>query len=124
VVSDGPDDYPLVSALDYLIILDQVAVNESQGKIRDNAIVITDKRTVEDPPKGDYRWYELPVSETAIKLGNRRIANTIALGALAALGGLVERDTLEEFVVKRSPKAFVDLNRDAFAAGWDMAGTV
>ncbi|MCP4984028.1 MAG: pyruvate ferredoxin oxidoreductase, partial [Gammaproteobacteria bacterium] len=45
VVSDGPADYPLVSELDYLIILDQVAVAESEGMIKEGAIVITDSKT-------------------------------------------------------------------------------
>ncbi|HHI81953.1 MAG TPA: pyruvate ferredoxin oxidoreductase, partial [Rhizobiales bacterium] len=42
VVSDGVADYPLVSGLDFLVVLDQVAVSESASLIRDDAIVITD----------------------------------------------------------------------------------
>ncbi len=122
VVSDGPVDYPLVSEMDYLVILDQVAVDESDGMINDRAIVITDSKTVTSPPKGKFKLVELPVSEAALKLGNRRVANTIALSALAALGDLVDRETLEKVVVSRSPKAFVELNQEALALGWDMAG--
>lgn len=121
VVSDGPPDYPLVSALDYLVVLDQVAVATSRGMIRDTATVITDAKTVREPPTGPFKIVQLPVSETAIRLGNRRIANTIALAALAALGDLCDRGTLEKVVSSRSPKAYLDLNQEALNKGWEMA---
>ena len=121
VVSDGEADYPLVSEIDYLVILDQVAVAASRGMIRPEAIVITDAKTVTEPPPGKFRLAELPVSETAITLGNRRIANIVALSALTAMGGLCDRDALTQTVLRRSPKTYVDLNMDALAAGWELA---
>lgn len=122
VISDGPVDYPLVTTLDYAIILHQVAVSDCDGFLRDGAIVITDSRTVPEPPKGDFKLIQLPILETAIKLGNRRVANTIALGALTATGDLCERELLEEVVAARSPAAFVELNKEALGVGWDMVG--
>ncbi len=120
VVSDGLADYPLVCELDYLVILDQVAVAASHGMIRNTATVLTDAKTVPDPPSGQFRLVQLPMTETAIRLGNRRIANTIALAALTALGNLCDRSTLETMVSSRSPKAFLDLNQEAVSQGWDM----
>ena len=122
VVSDGEADYPLVSELDYLVVLDQIAVATSKRRIRDTAIVVTDRKTVPEPPPGDFKLVELPVLETALALGNRRIASMIALSALTALGGLCDRATLEETVVRRSPERFRDLNREAVNKGWEMAG--
>ncbi len=121
VVANGPVDFPLVSKLDYLVILDQVAVSESDGLIRDTAIVLTDSKTVTQPPKGKFRLVELPVQKAAMALGNRRIANTIALAAITALGDLCSREVLEKAVASRSPKAYIDLNQDALAKGWEMA---
>lgn len=121
VVSDGPADYPLVTGLDYIVILDQVAVEESRDLIRDGAVIVTDSKMVTEPPQGDFKLVQLPMLETAIALGNRRIANTIALSVLAAVGNLCERKTLEKIVTARSPKAFIDLNQDALAKGWEMA---
>ncbi|HFC04308.1 MAG TPA: pyruvate ferredoxin oxidoreductase [Rhizobiales bacterium] len=123
VVSDGPADYPLVTGLDYLVILDQVAVAESKDLIRDGAVIVTDSKMVTEPPKGNFRLVQLPMLETAIGLGNRRIANTIALSVLASVGKLCDRQTLEKVVTARSPKAFLDLNQDAMARGWEMAAS-
>jgi len=121
VVSEGPADYPLITGLDYLVILDQVAVEESADLIRDGAVVLTDSKMVTEPPAGNFKLVQLPMTETAIALGNRRIANTIALAALTALGGLCAREVLEKVVTSRSPKAYVELNQDALAKGWEMA---
>ncbi len=121
VISEDKVDYPLVSALDYAVILHQVAVADCDGYLRDSAIVITDSKLVGEPPKGKFKLVELPILETAIKLGNRRVANTIALAALTALGGLCEREVLEEVVADRSPPAFADLNKEALATGWAMS---
>ena len=121
VISEDKVDYPLVSALDYAVILHQVAVADCDGYLRDSAIVITDSKLVGEPPKGKFKLVELPILETAIKLGNRRVANTIALAALTALGGLCERELLEEMVADRSPPAFADLNKEALATGWAMS---
>ncbi len=121
VVSDGLADFPLALSLDYLVILDQVAVGASVGMISNGATIVTDAKTVTEPPTGEFQLIELPVLETAIELGNRRIANTIALGALSALGKLCNQVTLEKTVTARSPAAFVDLNREALARGWRMA---
>ncbi|MCP5082060.1 MAG: pyruvate ferredoxin oxidoreductase [Alphaproteobacteria bacterium] len=121
VVSDGEADYPLVSEIDCLVILDQVAVAASRDMIRPEAIVVTDAKTVTEPPAGSFRLAELPLSETAITLGNRRIANIVALSALTAMGGLCDRDVLKQTVLRRSPKTYVDLNMDALHAGWELA---
>jgi len=121
VVSDGEADYPLVSEIDYLVILDQVAVAASKDMIRREAIVLTDAKTVTEPPSGNFRLVELPVSETAISLGNRRIGNVVVLSALTAMGGLCDRDALKQTVLRRSPKTYQDLNMDALKAGWELA---
>lgn len=120
VISENPVDFPLANNLDYAIILHQIAVPDCDGFLRQSATVITDNRTVTEPPKGDFKLIELPINETALKLGNRRVANTIALAALTAVGNLCDRETLEQVVAQRSPKAFTDLNQEALDSGWKM----
>ncbi len=120
VISENPVDFPLANDLDYAIILHQIAVADCDGFLRDSATVITDNKMVLEPPKGRFKLVELPISETALKLGNRRVANTIALAALTALGELCEREILETVVAQRSPPAFKDLNQEALALGWSM----
>jgi 2-oxoglutarate ferredoxin oxidoreductase subunit gamma len=120
VTSGGEVDFPLATALDYLVLLDRLAVKPSWALLKPGALVIADTRLCPELPKGDYRAHHLPLSRTAIELGSERVANIVALGALAALSGVCERKALEQAVRAETPKSFLDLNLDALAAGYRL----
>ena len=120
VVSSGEVDFPLVTALDCLVLLDRMAVKPSWPLLKPEALVIADTRLCPELPGGDYRAHALPLSRTAIELGSERVANIVALGALAALSGICERKALEQAVHAETPKSFLDLNLDALAAGYRL----
>ncbi len=120
VVSNATVDYPLATALDYLIVLDQGAVEASRAMLRDGSTIIVDSRHVTEPPKGNFVIHSLPLSETAVKLGNERVANIVCLGALIGLGGICSFETLVETVRAGVPKKFLDLNLEAVAVGHEM----
>jgi 2-oxoglutarate ferredoxin oxidoreductase subunit gamma len=120
VISDGEVDYPLATAVDCLVLLDRLAVKPSWPLLKAGALVMADTRLCPDLPQGDYRGYHLPLTRTAIELGSERVANIVALGALAALAGICERNALEQAVRAETPKSFLDLNMDALAAGYRL----
>jgi 2-oxoglutarate ferredoxin oxidoreductase subunit gamma len=122
IVTSGEEvDYPLATALDSLVLLDRMAVPPSWPLLRPGALVIADTRLCPELPEGDVRALHLPMTRTAIELGSERVANIVALGALAALTGLCDRETLERAVRSETPRAFLDLNADALAAGFRLA---
>lgn len=125
VVSEDEVDYPLATALDCVVLLDSMAVKPSWPLLKPDALVIADTRLCPELPKqkkgAAYRGYHLPLTRTAIELGSERVANIVALGALAQLAGLCDRKALEEAVRAETPKAFLDLNLDALAAGYKLA---
>ena len=88
VVTDGEVDFPLVTAIDYLVLLDRLAVKPSWPLLKPGAVVIADTRLCPDLPKGEYRSYHLPLSSTALELGSERVTNIVALGALVARSGI------------------------------------
>jgi 2-oxoglutarate ferredoxin oxidoreductase subunit gamma len=124
VVSEGEVDYPLATALDCLVLLDRMAVKPSWPLLKAGALVIADTRLCPQLPQGthrnDYRGYHLPLTRTAIELGSERVANIVALGALAALARLCDRQVLERAVRADTPKSFLELNLDALAAGYRL----
>ena len=121
VASDGEVDYPLATALDHLVLLDRMAVAPSWPLLKPGALVIADTRLCPTLPEGDCRALHLPMTRTAIELGSERVANIVALGALAALADLCDRETLERAVRSETPRAYLDLNMDALAAGFGLA---
>ena len=121
VISEGEVDFPLATEIDYLVLLDRLAVKPSWPLLKAGALVIADTRLCPALPEGDYRGYHLPLTRTAIELGSERVANIVALGALAALAGLCDRNALEQAVRAETPKSFLDLNLDALDAGYRIA---
>ncbi|MEE8433700.1 MAG: 2-oxoacid:acceptor oxidoreductase family protein [bacterium] len=121
VASDSMPDYPLVIQLDVLLILDQCAVKVSEGLVRSGGLVLVDAGQVPEPPNGDMLLYPLPFTETARQLGNVRVTNMVALGAMAALASLCEPETLRFAVRGNVPAAYVDMSLTALADGATLA---
>jgi 2-oxoglutarate ferredoxin oxidoreductase subunit gamma len=121
VVGDGDVDYPLATALDGLVLLDRLAIGPSWPLLRPGAIVLADTRLCPELPAGECRALMLPMTRTAIELGSERVANIVALGALAALAEVCTPEALARAVRAETPRSFVDLNMDALAAGQRMA---
>ncbi|MBE0623026.1 MAG: 2-oxoacid:acceptor oxidoreductase family protein [Burkholderiales bacterium] len=124
IVSEGEVDFPLATALDCLVLLDRMAVKPSWPLLKPDALVLADTRLCPELPEGNrdvkYRVHHLPLTRSAIELGSERVANIVALGALAAISGMCERKALERAVRADTPKSFLDLNLDALAAGYRL----
>jgi 2-oxoglutarate ferredoxin oxidoreductase subunit gamma len=120
VVSKTEVDFPLTTAIDYLVLLDRLAIKPSWPLLKPGALVIADTRLCPELPEGDYRCYHLPLSRTALQLGSERVTNIVALGALVALSGLCDRQRIEQAVRAETPRGFLDLNLDALAAGYSV----
>jgi 2-oxoglutarate ferredoxin oxidoreductase subunit gamma len=118
VITRGDVDYPLVTALDTLVLLDGIAVKPSWPLLKADAIVISDTRLCPEVPELGARLHRLPLTRTAIELGSERVANIVALGALVVIAGLSDRKALEQAVRNATPRSFLDLNLDALEAGF------
>jgi 2-oxoglutarate ferredoxin oxidoreductase subunit gamma len=117
VISEDSGDYPLATRLDMVAALSQVGLDRSLPLIRPGALLIVDERLVPDPPQADFDLHVLPIAATAVEAGSPRIANVVALGALARLGRLVADEILEQAVRLETPPKFADLNLAAARQG-------
>lgn len=117
VVSKGQAAFPLSRGLDFLLILDGAAAQASNGLLSAKTLVMVDRDLVPDPPVGDFTLLRLPFVESARKLGNKRIANILALSALISHTGICSSKTLEHVVRQKSPPKFARLNIEAFERG-------
>jgi 2-oxoglutarate ferredoxin oxidoreductase subunit gamma len=122
----GAVDFPLVTGLDYLVILDAVGLEGSLPLLKQGALVITDARLVPDAPKAkgnDFTLHTLSLTDRAIALGSHRVANIVGLGVLAGLADLCPRGRLETAIGEMAPKKFLGLNLEALEAGYEMAAS-
>ncbi|GMR24215.1 MAG: 2-oxoacid:acceptor oxidoreductase family protein [Acidobacteriota bacterium] len=124
VVSSRMVDYPLVTKLDFLLVLDALAAKVSEGMLTDDAAVMLDDGSFNKAPFHAFRTIELPLVETARALGNLRATNMVALGALVAVTGVCRRESLERAIGRRSPRGFDSINLEAMERGYRMGAEV
>lgn len=119
VVGDGTAavDYPLATDLDFLVLLDDVATASSLPLVRRGGLVLADAARVEPGAGGDFVVRALPFIAVARSLGNERVANIVALGALIAAADLCTLAIVEAAVRAETPPKFLDINVEALAAG-------
>jgi 2-oxoglutarate ferredoxin oxidoreductase subunit gamma len=117
VARDGEVDFPLATALDCALILDQIAAGPTAGLVKPRGLVLLDRDRVPRPPGGDFALHGLALRESARELGDARVANLIGLGALARLAALCSDASLDRAIRSVSPARFVDLNLEASRAG-------
>jgi 2-oxoglutarate ferredoxin oxidoreductase subunit gamma len=120
VISEGEADYPLARRLDFLLILDEAAAGVSAGLVGPGSVVLVDAERVTTRPEGPFQVIALPFTETARALGNPRVTNIVALGALVAIGKVCEAGALLDSILAMTPAKFERLNREAFEAGLAM----
>lgn len=121
VVARDSVDYPLVTRLDYLVLLDQSALEDADELLDDRALVIIDADRVPAPPHGGFAVHALHPTASARQLGNPRVANVISLGALVSLSSLCDFTTLEQVVARSTPAKFRELNLAALREGQRLA---
>lgn len=121
IVTDDPSDYPLVTGIDIGVLLDQVGAERSLPFLKKGAIVICDERTVQPIPAGHGREIRIPISARAVAIGSPRVANIVALGAVARATGICSLKSLEKAVALETPKKFAQLNLNAAKEGFALA---
>ena len=83
-VSDGDIASPIVTRPDILIVMNKPSLVKYEGKLKDGGILISNKTLVGDVSKRKgITLVNIPLTETASKLGDIRSANMMAIGALA-----------------------------------------
>ncbi len=123
VASDAEVDYPLASNLDYLVILDQIAVNASDALLKVNSLLLVDSSLSELCQLNGHEVRYLPISETARGLGDIRSTNMVALGALNSLAGFCGQDNLLAAVTRVAPAKLVEAATRAIKQGYLITET-
>lgn len=120
VISKDSIDFPLLSELDYLLLLDQPALEISLPLMKKGGVVLADDRRTEKIPSSNLQVHSLPLSETALAMGNERVTNIIALGAFAGISSWCDYDILQQTISEGVPQRFLDLNLAAFVKGYEL----
>jgi len=121
VVSEDLIDYPKVIKPDVLVAMSQEAYSEYYQDVKEGGIIILDKDLVSvEKRRKDVRYYEIPSTAVAERLGSKIVANIVMLGTLVASTGVATKEAIMKSVQERFPKQ-AELNLRALDEGMKLA---
>jgi 2-oxoglutarate ferredoxin oxidoreductase subunit gamma len=122
VISSEQIDHPEVLLADVLVALSQEAYKKFARDVKPDGLLIVDEDRVEGASD---KAIKIPITKMAFETTGRQItANTVALGVLVGLTGVVSREAIERAVQARAPRGTEEMNRKALQAGFDAAEKV
>ncbi|MEW5701472.1 MAG: 2-oxoacid:acceptor oxidoreductase family protein [Candidatus Zixiibacteriota bacterium] len=116
---------PFVSNPGLLVAMNQPSLEKFAGNVVPGGLVVYDSsfvKTVSLPTH--VRAVPIPFSEIANELGNAKVANSVAAGAVIALTQIVSEKTYADLLRQLPRKALVDVNLKALAAGAAAAASL
>jgi 2-oxoglutarate ferredoxin oxidoreductase subunit gamma len=126
IVSDEEIASPLVTTPDSALVMNPDSLPLCEGILREGGLMLINESLVrEEPKRGDIRTVKIKAQDIAEKIGNARIANMVALGAMAKLTGALAITDIEGILKKFfSPDKhkFVPMNVEAIQAGYQAVG--
>jgi 2-oxoglutarate ferredoxin oxidoreductase subunit gamma len=118
VLSDGEIYYPKVRTADVLVALSQPALDIYLKDLKPGGLLIIDPLTVvKAVPRADIKVVKVPTAEIAMKAGNKKFQNMVALGALSTLTGVISQEALEKAIGESVPPKTLAQNLEAFKKG-------
>lgn len=122
IISPGVIAYPQVAMPDVLLCLSAEAARKYGPRVRPETLVIFDSTNVSETAHSPGRVVRAPITDAALQVGTKVVANTVALGVLNTVASLVSREALAKAVADRVPARFRDLNQRALSAGEALVG--
>jgi 2-oxoglutarate ferredoxin oxidoreductase subunit gamma len=120
IISDDEIDFPEVILPNILVALSQMAYDKYASNLTPDGLLIVDEDRVKNVSGG--KAIKLPVGCIALETTGKAItANTVALGILVGLTGLVSRQAIEQAVSAHAPRGTAELNSRALQAGFEQA---
>jgi 2-oxoglutarate ferredoxin oxidoreductase subunit gamma len=122
IVSDGEIASPLVTAPDSALVMNGDSLPLCEGILKAGGLLLINSSLVkEEPKRTDFKVVKIDAQGMAEKIGNGRIANMVAMGAMAKLTGALAITDIEKILTKffaPDKLSFVPMNVEAIRAGY------
>ena len=119
VISGRPIGSPLVSRMDLLVAMNQPSMERFIGDVRPGGLTLYDTIIPQPALRDDVRCIGVPATQMANEAGDSRAANTVMLGAHAAIDRRIGTDAALQAVeaVLADKQKTLPANRKAFELG-------
>jgi len=119
-ISDQEIGSPYITVADTLIILNQPSLERFKSKLKKGGLLVLNSSLAKiDPPSG-IKILGFPFTDLAIKLGNIKVANMVALGCLIAAKKIIKfKNVLVvfKFIVPAGNLKILEVNQRALEEG-------
>lgn len=119
VISDTEIGSAFIKKADCLIIMNAPSLTRFKGRLASRGKMIINNSLVTSYRGSDSNILSAPFSDMAIKLGNIRVANMIALGSLITFTGAVKLETVSGVIADmgKAKPDLIRINQDALRQG-------
>lgn len=107
---------------DFVIALNQASFDKFISKVKENGTIIVNSSLAEiKKTREDIKYIFAPLSEEAVKLGNIKITNSIALGILSKLSGSFSIENVKKGYEKvlKNKTELIQKNIEAYLMGYN-----
>jgi len=123
IISDDEIDSPLVTTPDSVLVMNMDSLPICEGALKKNGLMVINSTLVKEAPKRqDIKIVKIEATSLAEKIGDVRIANMAALGAMARVTGALALTDIEDILKNFFPPdkhRFVPMNAVAIRAGYE-----
>ena len=122
VIADGDVGSPVVGNPSFSILLNQLSFDKYAARVKPGGVCIVNSSLVESAALGrdDIELIAIPMNEIALKIGDSRLVNMVAVGAYVRKTGAVSAEILGTALQKALPERnhrFIPMNIQAIEAG-------
>ncbi|MDO8525319.1 MAG: 2-oxoacid:acceptor oxidoreductase family protein [Candidatus Omnitrophota bacterium] len=120
-ISDSEIASPIVTNPDILIVMNKPSLVKYEGHLREGGILISNKTMTGDIPKRKgMTLVNIPLTETALKLGDVRSANMVAVGALVKRSKMISMKNITNALgaAFKNSEELLSRNRIALEKGY------
>jgi 2-oxoglutarate ferredoxin oxidoreductase subunit gamma len=120
IISDEPIGAPIVSESTAVVAMNLPSLEKFEPTLKPEGILLINSSLIEqDAQRSDVKVYKLAVNDIANELGNTKVANMVALGAIVATTKAVSAASVLQAFEKMFAKKpeLLEINRLALSAG-------
>ena len=123
VISDQEVGSPYVYETDTLIVMNRLSYEKFEKRVKKGGLVVLNSSLADKSPESKIKTVARPFTDIAVKAGNIRVANMIALGSYLAARNTVAVKNVLEVIDEFAPadkKNLVAINQAALKKGMEL----
>lgn len=119
-ISDQEIGSPYISQADTLIILNHPSLERFIGKLKEKGLLILNSSLAKIDKKSRLKVWQFPFTDMAVKLGNIKVANMVALGCYAQAKKIIQAKNILKVFKSIAPAGnlkILEVNQQALKEG-------